>query len=162
MGKLALSRVAARTPLVEMQASSKATVIGAAAVGGIVGVYFTGELQSGLILGAALAYASTTASQFGNYSESAGETAVKVYDKTLELNAQYDLLPKIKSATDTVTVAASNLDKNYGITSKIDEQLKISQAVEKANAKVDELKSSVTGKVTTPRQRLRSRDLLRH
>ena len=34
-----------------------------------------------------------------------------------------------------------------GITSKIDEQLKISQAVEKATAKVDELKSSVTGKV---------------
>merc|ERR1711935_450303 len=136
-----------RTPLVEMQASSKATVIGAAAVGGIVGVYFTGELQSGLILGAALAYASTTASQFGNYAESAGETAVKVYDKTLELNAQYDLLPKIKSATDTATTAANNLDKNYGITSKIDEKLKLSQAVEKATAKVDELKSSVTGKV---------------
>merc|ERR1711957_392204 len=74
--------------------------------------------RSGLILGAALAYASTTASQFGNYAESAGETAVKVYDKTLELNAQYDLLPKIKSATDTATTAANNLDKNYGITSK--------------------------------------------
>merc|ERR1711865_830504 len=117
------------------------------AVGGIVGIYLTGELQSGLILGSVLAYASTTASQFGKYSESAGETAVKVYDKTLELNAQYDLLPKIKSATDTVTVAASNLDKNYGITSKIDEKLKLSQAVEKAGAKVNELKSSVTGKV---------------
>ena len=33
--KLSLSKVAARSPLVEMQASSKATVIGAAAVGGI-------------------------------------------------------------------------------------------------------------------------------
>merc|ERR1712128_336185 len=91
--------------------------------------------MGGLILGAALAYASTTASQFGNYA------------KTLELNAQYDLLPKIKSATDTATTAANNLDKNYGITSKIDEVLKLSQAVEKATAKVDELKSSVTGKV---------------
>merc|ERR1712166_544502 len=101
--------------------------------------------QTGLILAAVLAYASTTASQFGSAAESAGETAVKVYDKTLELNAQYDLLPKLKSATDTA--AAINLDKNYGITSKIDEQLKISQAVDKAGAKVNELKSSVTDKV---------------
>ena len=93
--KLSISKVAARTPLVEMQASSKATVIGAGAVGGIVGIYLTGELQSGLILGSVLAYASTTASQFGKYSENAGEAAVKVYDKTLELNAQYDLLPKV-------------------------------------------------------------------
>merc|ERR1712106_771304 len=134
--KVSMSKVA-RTPELEMQASSKATVIGAAAVGGIVGVYFFHELQTGLIFAAILAYASTTASQFGSAAESAGESAVKVYDKTLELNA----------ATDTVTTAASNLDKNYGITSKIDEQLKISQAVDKAGAKVNELKSSVTDKV---------------
>jgi len=94
--KLSISKVAARAPLVEMQASSKATVIGAGAVGGILGIYFTGELQSGLILGSVLAYASTTSSKFGGYAESAGETAVKVYDKTLELNAQYDLLPKVR------------------------------------------------------------------
>merc|ERR1711892_469928 len=144
--KVSMSKVA-RTPELEMQASSKATVIGAAAVGGIVGVYFFHELQTGLIFAAILAYASTTASQFGSAAESAGESAVKVYDKTLELNAQYDLLPKLKSATDTATTAASNLDKNYGITSKIDEQLKISQAVDKAGAKVNELKSSVTNKV---------------
>merc|ERR1711935_188385 len=114
---------------------------------GIVGVYFFHELQTGLIFAAILAYASTTASQFGSAAESAGESAVKVYDKTLELNAQYDLLPKLKSATDTATTAASNLDKNYGITSKIDEQLKLSRAVDKASAKVNELKSSVTNKV---------------
>merc|ERR1712085_198133 len=144
--KVSMSKVA-RTPELEMQASSKATVIGAAAVGGIVGVYFFHELQTGLIFAAILAYASTTASQFGSAAESAGESAVKVYDKTLELNAQYDLLPKLKSATDTATTAASNLDKNYGITSKIDEQLKISQTVDKASAKVNELKSSVTNKV---------------
>ena len=303
--KVAMSKVA-RTPELEMQASSKATVIGAAAVGGIVGVYLFHELQTGLICAAILAYASTTASRFGGVAESAGETAVKVYDKTLELNAQYDLLPKVstrpavrspwpcrvimplsstpshldpppltpasapshlalrpslfpagrplrlllsaslsslrpcpvqlKSATDTVTTAASNLDKNYGahanpaptrtrhaqshkhrshtsisqsqlhtdalhvpvscmrsmcmsltpptcttctracmcppcactcgypltprhgaeclllrvatgFTSKIDEQLKISQAVDKAGSKINELKSSVTDKV---------------
>ena len=40
---------------------------------------------------------------------------------------QYDVLPKAKGALDTVTTAASNLDANYGITSKIDEQLKLSQ-----------------------------------
>merc|ERR1719311_540645 len=137
----------APVPAASKLSTSKATVIGAGAVGGILGIYFTGELQSGLILGSVLAYASTTSSKFGGYAESAGETAVKVYDKTLELNAQYDLLPKIKSATDTVVVAGSNLDKNYGFTSKIDEQLKISQAIDKATSKVDELKSSVTGKV---------------
>merc|ERR1719384_1720225 len=145
--KLSISRVAARTPALDMQANSKATVIGAAAVGGIVGVYFFHELQTGIILAAILAYASTTASSFGGAAASAGETAVKVYDKTLELNAQYDLLPKLKSATDTVTTAASNLDKNYGFTSKIDEKLQLSAAVDKAASKVDELKSSVTSKV---------------
>ena len=34
-----------------------------------------------------------------------------------------------------------------GFTSKIDEQLKISQAVDKAGNKINELKSSVTSKV---------------
>ena len=94
--KVAMSKVA-RTPELEMQASSKATVIGAAAVGGIVGVYLFHELQTGLICAAVLAYASTTASRFGGVAESAGETAVKVYDKTLELNSQYDLLPKVST-----------------------------------------------------------------
>jgi hypothetical protein len=94
--KVAMSKVA-RTPELEMQASSKATVIGAAAVGGIVGVYLFHELQTGLICAAILAYASTTASRFGGVAESAGETAVNVYDKTLELNAQYDLLPKVST-----------------------------------------------------------------
>ena len=36
-----------------------------------------------------------------------------------------------------------------GITAKIDEQLKLSQAIDKAGAKVDELKGSVTSKVCT-------------
>merc|ERR1711959_465419 len=98
------------------------------------GVYFFHELQTGLILAAVFAYASTT----GNAAETAGDKAVQVYDKTLELNAQYDILPKVKSATDTVVVAASNLDKNYGFTAKIDEKLKLSQAVDKAASKVDE------------------------
>ena len=43
--------------------------------------------------------------------------------------------------------AAANLDANYGVTSKIDEQLKLTATVEKATAKVDELKASLTSKV---------------
>lgn len=55
--------------------------------------------------------------------------ASKVYGKTLEINEQYDVLPKAKSALDVVSTAAGNLDSNYGITKKIDEQLKLSQSV---------------------------------
>ena len=46
-----------------------------------------------------------------------------------------------------VSTAAANLDANYGITAKIDDQLKLSQAVEKVSDKVEEVKSSVTSKV---------------
>merc|ERR1711990_564576 len=130
-----------------MQEVSKPTIVGAASVGGIVGVYLFHELQAGVILAAILAYAATTSSSFGGASKTAGETAVKVFDKTLELNSQYDILPKVKSAADTATTAAVNLDKNYGITSKIDDQLKLSAAVDNAKAKVDEIKSSVSSKV---------------
>ena len=51
------------------------------------------------------------------------------------------------SVTTTVTTATANLDKNYGISAKIDEQLKLSQAVDKVTDKIDEVKSSVTSKV---------------
>ena len=46
-----------------------------------------------------------------------------------------------------MSTAAANLDSNYGITAKIDDQLKLSQAVEKVSDKVEEVKSSVTSKV---------------
>merc|ERR1712216_122363 len=112
----------------------KGAIVGAAAAGGIVGVWLFHELQTGLILAAVLAYAATTQSKFGNFAKTTGETAEKVFDKTLELNAQYDVLPKVKSVTDTVVTAGSNLDKNYGFTSKLDEQLKISASIDKAAA----------------------------
>jgi len=126
---------------------ARAKVMGAAAVGAAAGVYLGGDLQTGLLLGTATAYAATTASQVGDYAEKAGEVAVKVYDKSNELNAQYDILPKLKTAADTAVTASSNLNKNYGITAKIDERLKLSQAVDKAVSKVDELKASVSDKV---------------
>lgn len=91
--KLALSRVA-RTADVQMQ--EKSVIVGAAAVGGLAGVYLTGEIQTGLIFAAVLAYSTTTASKFGNFAKGTGENAAKVWDKTSELNEQYDLLPKVR------------------------------------------------------------------
>lgn len=127
--------------------SEKATTIGAAAVGGIVGVYFFHELSTAVLLACVFAYGSTLSNGFGSFTKTAGSSAAKVYDKTLELNEQYDVVPKAKSALDTVTTAAANLDSNYGISAKIDEQLKISAAVEKATDKANELKGSLTSKV---------------
>jgi len=128
--------------------SDKAVVIGAASVGGVLGVYFFGDLSTTVILAAVFAYAATTSSSFGEATKTAGSFAAKTYSKTLEINEQYDVLPKAKGAADTITTAASNLNNNYGITAKIDEQLKLSQAVDKASAKFDELKGSVTDKVS--------------
>ena len=99
---------------IAMQTGTKAEVIGAAAVGGIVGVYLFHELSTGVLLALIAAYAATTASSFGDATRSAGGAADKVYSKTLELNEQYDLLPKAKSAADAVTTAAVNIDRNYG------------------------------------------------
>jgi len=127
--------------------SDKATTIGAAAVGGIVGVYLFHELSTAVVLSLVFAYGSTYSNSFGSATKSAGSFAAKAYGKTLEINEQYDVLPKAKGAADTVVTAAANLDANYGISAKIDDQLKISAAVEKATEKVDEIKSSVTSKV---------------
>ena len=85
--------------------------------------------------------------KFGEVTSKAGEIGAKVYDKTLDLNDQYDIVPKAKSAIDTTVTVASNLDKNYGITSKIDEQLKLSAAVDNVKDKVEEVKGSITSKV---------------
>jgi hypothetical protein len=148
--KLGASKLAspARTAMVTMEEpSDKAVTIGAAAFGGIVGVYLFHELSTAVVLACVFAYGSTLSNGFGGFSKTAGSSAAKVYGKTLELNEQYDVVPKAKSALDTVTTAAANLDANYGVTAKIDEQLKLSAAVEKATAKVDEVKSSLTAKV---------------
>lgn len=127
--------------------SDKAVTVGAAAVGGVLGVYLFHELSTAVVLSLVFAYGSTYSNGFGSATKTAGSFAAKAYGKTLEINEQYDVLPKAKGAADTVVTAASNLDANYGITAKIDEQLKLSEAVDKATAKVDELKSSVTSKV---------------
>jgi len=144
--RVALSRVAPAAITME-EPGDKAVVVGAAAVGGIVGVYLFKELSTGVLLACILAYAATTASSLGDAAKSAGSAASKVYSKTLELNEQYDVLPKAKSALDTVTVAAGNLNENYGITAKIDEKLKLTEALDKVGDKVNEVKTSVSDKV---------------
>jgi hypothetical protein len=137
-----------RTAAVTMEEpSNKAVTIGAASVGGVLGVYFFHELSTAVVLAVALAYGSTLTNGFGSFSKTAGSSAAKVYSKTLELNEQYDVVPKAKGALDTVTTVASNLDANYGITAKIDDQLKLTSAVESATSKISEVKDSLTSKV---------------
>jgi len=161
VSKLSSSQLAApaRTAMVTMdEPGDKAIVVGAAAVGGIVGVYLFKELSTGVFLAALFAYGSTLTNSFGSATKTAGSAAAKVYSKTLELNEQYDVLPKTKSALDTVTTAAANLDANYGITAGIDDKLKLSASVDKATAKVDDLKSSLTSKVDDLKSKAASAD----
>merc|ERR1719163_2746768 len=93
--------------------SDKAVTIGAASVGGILGVYLFGDLGTAVFLACLGAYGSTLTNGFGNASKGAGSFASKAYSKTVEINEQYDVLPKAKSALDTVSTAAANLDANY-------------------------------------------------
>lgn len=144
--RLAVSRVAPAAITME-EPSEKAVIIGAAALGGILGVYLFHELSTGVILACVAAYSATLGNGYGQAFKSAGTAANKVFNKAVELNEQYDVIPKAKSALDTVATATSNLDKNYGITAKLDEQLKISAAVQKAVSTVSEVKESVADKV---------------
>ena len=57
------------------------------------------------------------------------------------------MVKKTKSALDTTVKVASNINENYGITKKLDEQLKLSEAIDKVSTKVDEVKTSITSKV---------------
>ena len=81
--------------------TDKAITIGAACVGGVVGVYFFGDLGTAVFLAVVGAYGSTLSNGFGSTTKSAGTFASKAYSKTLEINEQYDVLPKAKSALDT-------------------------------------------------------------
>jgi hypothetical protein len=121
----------------------KAVTLGAAALGAGLGVWLTGELTTAAVLSAGAAYATTLDNGFGSATKSAGSFAAKAYDKTVEINEEYDLLPKAKGVADAAVNVAGNLNKNYGITDKIDEKLKLGAALDKATDKFDELKSKV-------------------
>lgn len=76
--KLGLSKLQqpARVAAVTMEeVGGKATTIGAAAVGGILGVYFFHELSTAVVLSVALAYGSTLSNGFGKFSTTAGRCA---------------------------------------------------------------------------------------
>jgi hypothetical protein len=144
----ALARSPARVSRNVMEEKSdNAVTLGAAAVGGILGVYLTGELTTAAIFSAAAAYASTLNNGVGDATKKAGGLAADAYNKGKEINEQYDVLPKVKSAADTVVNVADNLNKNYGLTDKVDEKLKLSATLDKVTDKFDDLKDSVTSKV---------------
>jgi len=127
--------------------SGKAVAVGAAAVGGLVGIQLFGELPPAIALCLLAAYGTTQSNSFGDATKSVGTFASKVWDKTTEINEQYDVLPKAKSAADTVANVAANLNENYGITDKIDQKLLISEKVEKVTSKLTDVKDSVVDKV---------------
>merc|ERR1719321_1967905 len=79
---------------------SQAVTVGAACVGGILGVYFFHELTTAVLLAIVFAYGSTVNNGFGNATRKAGDIANNVYDKTIELNDQYDVLNKARKAAD--------------------------------------------------------------
>merc|ERR1719201_2439439 len=118
--------------------------IGAAAGAGLIGIQLTGDLTTSAVLALVCAYGTTLSNTFGSATKSLGSACSKVYDKTLDLQEEYELIQKAKSAIDTTVNVADNLNSNYQITGKIDEKLKLSAAVDKVLAKVDDIKSKAT------------------
>ena len=112
--------------------SAKAKAIGAAAGAGLLGIQLTGDLTTGAVLAIVCAYGTTLSNGFGSATKSLGSACAKVYDKTLDLQEEYELIQKAKSAIDTTVTVADNLNENYQITGKIDEKLKLGAAVDKA------------------------------
>jgi hypothetical protein len=125
----------------------KALAIGAAAGAGLLAVQLTGDLTTSAVLAIVCAYGTTLDNGFGSATKSLGSACSKVYDKTLDLQEEYELIQKAKSAIDTTVNVADNLNSNYQITGKIDEKLKLSAAVDKVLAKVDDIKDSTAAKV---------------
>jgi hypothetical protein len=123
--------------------TDKEKTIGAAGLGGLLGVVLFGSLPGAAVLAAGLAYGTTKSDAI----KSAGGAAATVYQKAVDLEAEYEVLPKAKSAIDTVVTVADNLNSNYGLTDKIDEKLKISEKAESLTAKVNEQKNKLTSKV---------------
>jgi hypothetical protein len=121
---------------------------GAACVGGLLGVYFTGELTTAAIFALLFAYATTRGDNFvGNTARSAGTAYDKLYTKTVELNDDYELTKKAKSAADFAVAAAQDVDQSYQISSRVDEKLKLSQAADNISSKVTNAKAKLQGYV---------------
>ena len=81
VSKLGASKLAApaRTAVVTMEEpSGKATTIGAAAFGGVLGVYLFHELSTAVVLASVFAYGSTLSNGFGSVSKTAGRCAASL------------------------------------------------------------------------------------
>merc|ERR1719506_463154 len=123
--------------------TEKEKTIGAAGLGGALGVVLFGSLPGAILLAGAGAYAATKSDAV----KSAGGAAANVYSKATELEKEYEVLPKAKSAVDTVVTVADNLNKNYGLTDKIDEKIQLSARAESLKEKFNTQKNKVTSKV---------------
>merc|ERR1719171_2296376 len=121
----------------------KAKTIGAAGLGGVLGLVLFGSLPGAAFLAAAGAYGATKSDAV----KSAGGAAANVYSKAVEIEQEYEVLPKAKSAVDTVVTVADNLNKNYGLTDKIDSKLQLTERAESLTAKFDAQKEKLTSKV---------------
>lgn len=88
------------------QPSDRAATIGAASIGGILGVQAFGGLRAALAMSLLLAYASTLSNRLGSGASAAGRFAARAYSKALEINEKYEVLLKAKKATDMVMTAA--------------------------------------------------------
>lgn len=143
------AQVRDRARLVAMaeEPSDAAVAIGAAAAAGLLGVFLEQGIVTDIVLALGAAYASTLNNEVGDNTKKLGGYAAKAYGKAKDINEEYDILGKAKGATDTVVTLADNLNKNYGITDKIDEKLLITDKVGKAKDKVDDVLSKVTDKV---------------
>jgi hypothetical protein len=111
--------------------TEKEKTLGAAGLGGVLGVVLFGSLPGAVLAAGAAAYACTKSDAV----KSAGEATAKVYTKAVELEQEYEVLPKAKSAVDTVVTVADNLNKNYGLTDKIDEKIQLSARAESLKEK---------------------------
>merc|ERR1719171_3325036 len=123
--------------------SEKAKTIGAAGLGGVLGVVLFGSLPGAVFLAAAGAYGATK----NDTVKSAGGAAATVYNKAVDLEEEYEVLPKAKSAIDTVVTVADNLNKNYGLTDQIDEKLQITERAESLSSKFQTQKDNLTARV---------------
>merc|ERR1711939_918779 len=109
-------------------------------LGGVLGVVLFGSLPGAVLAAGAAAYAATKSDAV----KSAGEATAKVYSKAVELEQEYEVLPKAKSAVDTVVTVADNLNKNYGLTDKIDEKLQLTERADSLKGKFQTQKDNLT------------------
>merc|ERR1719313_434642 len=121
----------------------KAKTIGAAGLGGVLGLVLFGSLPATIAFTALGAYAATKSDAV----KSAGGAAANVYNKAVDLEQEYEVLPKAKSAVDTVVTVADNLNNNYGLTDKIDEKLQLTGRIDSLSEKFTAQKDKLTARV---------------